>query len=58
MISSNAPHDRCRIRKTPGMKTSNGWPRVMSDEKNAPDANKTEPKPKLAAKTVAKGVAK
>lgn len=29
---------------------------VMSDEKNAPDANKTEPK--RAAKTVAKGVAK
>jgi hypothetical protein len=28
--------------------------RVMSDEKNAPDANKTVPKPKVAAKAVAK----
>jgi hypothetical protein len=28
--------------------------RVMSDERNAPEQNKTVPKPKVAAKTVAK----
>ncbi|MGO9004528.1 MAG: hypothetical protein ACLQIQ_05395 [Beijerinckiaceae bacterium] len=28
--------------------------RVMSDERNAPEQNKTVPKPKAAAKTVAK----
>jgi hypothetical protein len=32
--------------------------RVMSDEKNAPDQNKTVPKPKAAAKAAAKPAAK